>query len=167
MSFGNLFVVLSSIGDIEMDASLNEDHTFPAQITRNQVEDGSQYSDNIVILPIILNLTARVSDASMIPLVPNFGSKAIDAYNGLIELQSSRSLIEVVTGINVYQNMFLENITVPRASSDGNSLRFELRIAELLITGDNAETNRDLISEEVTNSALPVNSIGTVQAVPL
>lgn len=167
MSFGNLFVVLSSVGDIELDVSLNENHLIPAKITRNPVEDGSMYADNIILEPIVLNITARISDASMIPLVPSFGSKSIDAYNGLVELQSSREIIEVVTGVRTYQNMFLERISVPRASTDGNSLRFEMTISELLIFGNNAETNRDLISEDVTHSALPTNAVGTVQKVSI
>ena len=167
MSFGNLFVVLSSIGDIEVDASLNENHLIPARVTRNPIEDGSMYADNIILDPIVLNITARVSDASMIPLVPSFGSKSLDAYNGLVELQSAKEIIEVVTGIRSYQNMYLERISVPRASTDGNSLRFEMTISEILIVGDNAETNRDLISAEVTHTALPVNMVGTVQKVQL
>lgn len=165
MSFGNLFVVLSSVGDIELDVVLNEEHDFNTRVTRNPVEDGSEFSDNIVILPIILNMTARVSDASMIPLVPSFGSKSIDAYNALAELQSSKELIEVGTGIRTYVNMFIERITVPRQSTDGNSLRFEMTLAELLIAGDNAENNRDLIHEDVQYSALPSANAGTVQKV--
>lgn len=167
MSFNNLFVVLTSIGDIEMDASLNEEHTYPAQVTRNPVEDGSQLADNIVILPIELKLTARVSDASMIPLLPSFGSKSIDAFNALVELQSNKEIIEVATSLRVYQDMFIENITVPRESADGNSLRFEMKISEILIVGREKTTNRDLISAEVLHTALPINNIGTVQKVLL
>jgi len=167
MSFGNLFVVLSSIGDIELDAVLNEEHEFPARVTRNPVEDGSEFTDNIVVLPVRLSMTARVSDASMIPLLPTFGSKSIDAYNALAELQSNKELVEVGTGIRVYQNMYIESMTVPRTGADGSSLRFELTMSELLIVGSDAATNRELIAEDVLHTALPLDSIGTVQAVPL
>ena len=167
MSFGNLFIVLASIGDIEMDASLNENHTFPAQVTRNPVEDGSQYADNIVLLPVTLSMTCRVSDASMIPLVPSFGSKAIDAYNALVELQASKEITDVVTGIRLYKNMFLENISVPRVSSDGNSIRFEIKLSELLIQGGESFTNRELISQDVASTALPISDSGTAQPVAI
>jgi len=167
MSFGNLFVVLSSIGDIEIDAVLNEEHVLPARVTRNPVEDGSEFSDNIVVLPVSLSMTARVSDASMTPIIPSFGSKSIDAYNALAELQTNKELVEVVTGIRTYQNMYIENMTVPRTGADGSSLRFELSMSELLIVGDKAETNRELISEDVAHSALPESNAGTVQAVEI
>ena len=165
MSFGNLFVVLSSIGDIELDVVLNEEHDFNTRVTRNPVEDGSEFADNIVILPIVLNMTARVSDASMIPLVPSFGSRSIDAYYALVELQSSRELVDIGTGIRTYANMFIERITIPRQSTDGNSLRLSMTLSELIIAGDNAENNRDLISQDVQHSALPSANAGTVQKV--
>jgi len=165
MSFGNLFVVLSSIGDIELDVVLNEEHDFNTRVTRNPVEDGSEYSDNVVILPVILNMTARVSDASMIPLVPSFGSKSIDAYNALVELQLNKELVLIGTGIRTFENMFIERITVPRQSTDGNSIRFEMTLAELLIAGSDAKNNRDLIAEDVIHTALPTVNAGTVQKV--
>lgn len=167
MSFGNIFVVLSSVGDIELDASLNEDHRFQALITRNPVEDGSVYSDNVVTLPFELNMTARVSDASMVPLIPSENGKAIDAYEALVELQSNKELIEVVTGIRTYANMFVEEIRVPRESADGNSLRFELKLSELLIVGGETVSNRDRVEAGIRHTALPVSAGGTVQGVPI
>ena len=165
MSFGNLFVVLSSIGDIEMDVVMNEEHDFSTRVTRNPVEDGVEYSDNIVLLPVTISMTARISDASMIPLLPSFGSKSIDAYNALVELQSSKSLVDVSTGVRIFSNMFVERITVPRQSTDGNSLRFEMTLTELLIIGKETETNRDKIAADVIHTALPINNAGTVQKV--
>ena len=167
MSFGNLFVVLSKIGDIEMDVVLNEEHDFSTRVSRNPLEDGTEFTDNIVLLPVSLKMTARVSDASMTPLIPTLGSKSIDAYNALVELQTSKTLIDVSTGIRVYSNMYVERITVPRQSTDGNSLRFELTLSELLIIGDKTETNRETIVKELQHTALPVNNYGTVQKVAL
>lgn len=165
MSFGNLFVVLSKIADIELDVVLHDQHDLNTRVTRNPVEDGSEYADNIVLLPIILNMSARVSDASMIPLVPSFGSKSIDAYNALAELQSNKELVTVGTGIRTYENMYVERITVPRSSQDGNSLRFDMTISELLITGSDKPTNRELIHDDVKHTALPSANAGTVQKV--
>lgn len=167
MSFGNLFVILSKIGDIELDVVLNEQHDFSTRVTRNPVEDGVEYSDNIVLLPVTISMTARVSDASMIPLLPSFGSKSVDAYNALVEMQTSKILVDVSTGIRLYNNMFVERITVPRQSTDGNSLRFEMTLTELLIIGDKTETNRDKISKDVIHTAFPVNNAGTTQKVLL
>ncbi len=165
MSFGNLFVDLPKIGTIELDVSLNEEHDFDTRVTTNPTEDGVDHADNIILLPFVLSMTARVSDASMIPLVPSFGSKSIDAYNALVEIQLSRELVNIFTGIREYKNMFVKRITVPRSSTDGNSLRFELTIQELLIIGDNSENNRELIAADVIHTALPVNNAGIAQKV--
>jgi len=167
MSFGNLFVDLPKVGTIELDASINEEHDFDTRISTNPTEDGVEHADNIILLPVVLSMTARVSDASMIPLVPSFGSKSIDAYNALVELQTSKTLIDVTTGIRTYVNMFVKRIAVPRQSTDGNSLRFEMTFQELLIVGDNSENNRELIAADIIHTALPENNANVVQKVAL
>ncbi len=167
MSFGTLFVDLPKVGSIELDVSINEEHDFDTVISTNPTEDGVEHADNIILLPVILSMTARVSDASMVPLVPSFGSKSIDAYNALVEVQTNKRLVEVFTGIRTYENMFIKRITVPRSSADGNSLRFELSFQELLIIGDNSANNRELISSEIVHTALPVRNSGVTQKVAL
>ena len=167
MSFGNLFVDLPKIGSIEMDASINEEHDYDTLVSTNPTEDGVEHADNIVLLPVKLSMTARVSDASMIPLVPSFGSKSIDAYNALVELQQSKKLVSVDTGIHAYVNMFVKRISIPRTSSDGNSIRFELEMWELLIVGDNSENNREKIAAEVIHTALPENNSGVTRKILL
>lgn len=165
MSFGNLFVDLPKIGTIEMNVSLNEEHDFNTRISTNPTEDGVEHADNIILLPVILSMTARVSDASMIPLLPTFGSKSIDAYNALVELQHSKKLVTVETGIRAYTNMFIKRISIPRTSQDGNSLRFELEFWELLIVGDNTENNRENIAADVIHTSLPENNSGMTKKI--
>ncbi len=165
MSFGTLFVDLPKVGSIELDVSINEEHDFDTVISTNPTEDGVEHADNVILLPVILSMTARVSDASMVPLVPSFGSKSIDAYNALVEVQTNKRLVQVFTGIRTYENMFIKRITVPRSSSDGNSLRFELSFHELLIIGDNSANNRELIASEIVHTALPVRNSGVTQKV--
>lgn len=165
MSFGNLFIELPNVGGIELDASISEEHDFDTNITTNPTEEGVEHADNIVLLPIKLSMTARVSDASMIPFVPSFGSKSIDAYNALIELQTSKQLVDITTGIRTYENMYLKRISIPRTLADGNSIRFEMEFQELLIVGDNTENNRELISEDVIHTVFPENNAGVTQKV--
>lgn len=163
MSFGSPIAISSRIGTIFLDAVINEDHLFRSRVTENPIESGVSTTDNIIPLPFVLNMTARVSDASLIPLVPSFGSKAIDAFNSLVEMQTNSQLANVTTGVREYVNMAIEEIGVPRQSQDGNSLRFELLLREILIVGQETETNRELISEDVRHTFLAVDNKGTVQ----
>lgn len=61
-SFGLPTTILSSIGGIEVDAVLSENHRYNSLITSNPIEDGSVISDHIVNLPIILDIEGRFTD---------------------------------------------------------------------------------------------------------
>jgi len=168
LSFGEPFIVRTKIGDIEMDASLNEDHRLDTIVTRNPVEDGSFYSDHIVLLPVVLEVQCRVSDTSLSYFSPAETGKegrSNQAYYELVKLQNSRKPFQVVTGIRSYENMVIENLSVPRNSKDGHSLRFNMVLAELPIIGDNVKSNRDLFSKDVRHTAPGVVHLGPVQKI--
>jgi len=160
-------IIVSKIDTIEIDAVLNEIHQYDADITENPVEDGTVYSDNVVLQPIRLEMTCRITDASASLLNLRFSGAADDAFKSLVRLQRSRETFDVVTGINVYKNMMLQSVSIPRESSDGRSIRFTAILKEILIVGDEAETNRDRIATNVQHSALPISAKGVVSKVAL
>jgi hypothetical protein len=61
--------------------------------------------------------------------------------------------------------MLIKRISFPRTGSDGNSIRFTINLKELLVVGDDAATNRDLIEEDVQHTALPISNNGEVAKV--
>lgn len=167
---GEPFIVRTKIFDIEMDASLNEDHRFDTIVTRNPVEDGSLYTDHVVLLPVVLELSCRVSDASLsyfTPAITGKEGRSSQAYFKLVELQRDREPFNVITGINVYENMLVESISVPRNSQDGYSLRFNMVLTELPIIGKSVNSNRDLIAKDVVHTALGVVNLGNVQKITI
>jgi len=170
LGFGEPFIVRTKLLDIEMDASLNEDHRFDTIVTRNPVEDGSLYTDHVVLLPVVLELSCRVSDASLSYLTPAVTGKegrSNQAYYKLVELQRDKEPFSVITGINTYENMLVESISIPRSSKDGYSLRFNMVLTELPIVGNDVDSNRDLIAQDVIHTALGVVNLGSVQKVAI
>ena len=165
LGIGDPFVIVTSIDGIEMDASLDEDHRLDTIVTRNPIEDGSLYSDHQVLLPVVLELTCRVSDTPIGYFTPAQAGRAIDKYYDLVDLQNTKEPFDVVTGLTVYKNMVVESLSVPRTSKDGHSERFNMVLVELPIVGDGIDSNRDLISEEVRHSAIGSVSMGHVQKV--
>lgn len=160
-------IIVSRIGHVEIDAVLNENHQYDADITENPVEDGTIFSDNVILQPIRLEMTCRVTDASPSLLNLRQAGTADSAFKDLVTLQRSRETFDVVTGINVYKNMMLQSLSIPRESSDGRSLRFNAVLKEILIVGDEAETNRDRIAKPVRYTVLPVSPKGVVAKVAL
>ena len=158
---------LAKIGHIVVDAVLNENHLYDSDITENPVEDGTVYSDNIVLLPVVLEMECRVSDATSSPARLNYPGRSNEAFKELVSLQRKREPISIVTGLNVYQNMLIKSVGFPRSSVDGNSIRFSLVARELLIVGEDSATNRDLIAGDVQHTALPIRNNGEVAKVAL
>ncbi len=61
-AFGLPTALLTSVGGVEVDATLSEGHNYNALVTENPVEDGSVVTDHIVNLPVVLEMEGRFSD---------------------------------------------------------------------------------------------------------
>lgn len=158
-------IVLAKIGPIEIDVVRSESHDFAADISSNPIEDGTPFSDHVVLRPVVVTMQGRITDASMITLDLRSPGRAIEAYRALVQLQTSREPFTLVTGINVYENMLIQSISFPRTSNDGQSIRFSAVMQELLVVGDEASINRERIAEDVRHTALPVENLGIVPKV--
>jgi hypothetical protein len=164
-AFGFPIFFLAKIGPIEIDASLSENHDFDSAITESPIEDGTPVSDNQVLLPVVLDMECRVSDATTTLRRFNFPGRSTEVYKELVNLQARKEKMAIATGLNVYQNMLIKRISVPRTGRDGNSIRFTINAKEILVVGDDAATNRDLIAEDIRHSALSIFNNGEVAKV--
>ena len=106
--------MLAQIGEIQIDVVRGEVHDFPSDITQNPVEDGTVFSDHVVLLPVVIELEGRVSEASLTVFGIREQNRHIDAFQGLVELQRRREPFTVVTGIQVYENMMFTSLTIDR-----------------------------------------------------
>jgi len=165
--FGNILIIRAEIGSIQIDASLSEDHIYRAMITDNPVEDGTVFSDHVVLLPVVLEMECRISDATQSIAQFRGSGGSIAAFQELVALQKRRELFTVTTGINVYQNMMFEELSVPREALDGRSIRFNATLREILVVGEDVSTNRDRIADDVKHTALSSTSKGLVAKIPV
>lgn len=81
----------------------------------------------------------------------------------LVALQIARSTIDIVTGLQTYSNMVIESLSAPRASRDGKSIRFNATFREILVAGDESESNRERIANDLWSTALTPRQQGIVQ----
>ena len=187
--FGMPTTVLSKLSLIEIDAVLEETHTFENLVTSHPVEDGSPRTDNIVNLPLKLEMTGRITDTpssilaslgsgaagllgsqlGLDPAVVSGASSLLGAqlpgrakgiYQELVALYQTREVFDVLTGLAEYRNMTFTRLEFPRQASDGRSVRFRAQLQELIIVGTDSETNADRIADEVLNSALEFEILG-------
>lgn len=152
--------VKAQIGFLKLDASLSETHNRTAQVTDNEVEDGTVVSDHIKLNPKTLSISGQISDAPVSilglgvssddilgaaqdfaggdkgafeGLVKNPKRKPDEAWGYLNQLMEKRSPFSVVTGLQRYENMTLTSLSAPRSSKDGKSLMFTGELKQVVI----------------------------------
>lgn len=184
MALENLFVrVKKSIGGIQLDAVISENHVSSVEFTSNPVEYGAEITDHAVVLPKEVVIDAHVSDtplgiAAVGQIIDNvtglFGSstsenvtRSVAAYNDIIKLQESADPLEIQTGLKLYTNMGITNVTVVRDIKTSRAVRMLISLKELLIVKTEVaqlEPNQ-LESGDVTKQGSPPVDSGRKQPI--
>lgn len=114
------------IGNIELDASISENHSFSSSAPQYAVEDGSVISDNIINDPVRLTMRATVAVTGGDPY------RADQAFQELLNIRDNKQPITVITSAKVYDNMVLVSLDVVRTKSAGQALLFDAEFQEVV-----------------------------------
>lgn len=120
------------LGNIELDAALEENHNWKADVTSNPVEEGAPVTDHIRMMPDELRLRCFVSDA---PLTLSqsvagqynegtAGTRTQPVFDLLNSLINAREVVTVYTKHAIYSNMAITEVSIPRTADDGEALEF-------------------------------------------
>lgn len=140
----------SSIGSVELDASVSETHQGDVDVTEHPVERGANIADHARPKPESITIEGLISNT---PLpAPNgqltkvtSGSAEFDsrselqptrsgqAYADLLALKDRGELLTVVTALRVYDNMILTSLSVPRDARTGQALRFSATLKQVKV----------------------------------
>lgn len=122
-------------GAVIFDASVVENHSQNATVTKYPVETGSDIADHIRVEPLSFTMTGAVSNTPIIPLASLTAQgdrRAENAFEKLRELQEKGALLTVTTTLRTYKNMVLTAISVPRDASRGNIVEAALTFEEMV-----------------------------------
>lgn len=117
-SFGNSF------GNIELDAALDEEHEWSAEVTMNPVEVGSPVTDHIIEQSDKLRIKGFVTDAPLVSASVGAINKTQDTFDLLNRLIKLKEPMTVYTQYRIYDNMVLTNLSVPRSAAVGEAIEF-------------------------------------------
>ena len=139
---GGLPIILNA--PLVFDATVTEDHVLSAEIAEHPVETGVDVTDHVRIKPRKLVLSVKTSDSPLAGgllgsigsiaagLSSTFGlSRTLENYQTLRTLFFSRVPFNIVTGIDVYENMLMESISIPRSVDSDGELRFNIVAREI------------------------------------
>lgn len=138
------------IGTFEIDVTLTEQHEFMNTISNYPIEDGTSISDMVKQQPYKLKLTGLTSNTPISFLGGKLGDKLIRqdltnksqvAFNKLLQMagyaipkvgtqdpikNTSVKLLTIFTGLLVYRDMIITNISFTRDKSTGESLPYSI-----------------------------------------
>lgn len=127
--------VTGTVGSIELDVTLVEEHSYSSRVTNYPVEISNTGKSNI-ISDHIINEPERVILQGIVSDTPigllTFSNRSVDAFNRLIAIHQNREVVTLVTGIKVYTDMALISLDVPRDIKTGQSLRFNLEFQKIV-----------------------------------
>lgn len=130
--------------EVQMDATLSENHVSEATVTEHATEQGGKISDHIIAKPRRLTLTGVVSNT---PLKTGYAdpsnNSAEVAYRQLLKWQQEGTLLFIRTRLDQYKNMALPSVTVTRDVGTGNVLALVITAQEVFVTSrQTAKTER-------------------------
>lgn len=140
-----LFQPKRKIGYLVPDVVISENHTDTLMLTSHPVEACTDcpgnISDHAWMEPATLTMEIAFSDGGSLldiwdtrQIGLGVGSNGRESYKKLLELQKSRSLLEVVTGKRSYSNMLISKISVTTNVNSENALRATLTLTEVIIS---------------------------------
>lgn len=116
------------IGDIDLRVVISETATDTLTITKQPVQQGASITDHAFKEPTTLTMSALFAH--------NLTSPLSKIYQSLLDLQSSRVPIDVITPKRVYYNMLIGTLsqTTDRATENCLSINFSLQEVILVKT---------------------------------
>ena len=143
---------LPQIGVMTLDISIKETHIRTATVTENEIEDGSIVTDHVNVNPEKLTIDGEISEFPIglggvagvtavglqrkilgsEGLVKGVRKKPEDAYQYLVDVFEAGEPIEIITGLQAYEDMVIEELSVPRTSKDGKSLLFSAKLKRVI-----------------------------------
>ena len=102
-----------SLNGIEFDALISENKTYSSDVPEYAVEAGYSVSDNISIKPMEIEITGYLTNTPVTWL--NHGTGRVEMIVAQLEqMYFTRSLVTVVTSTDIYTDMAITSLSVPK-----------------------------------------------------
>ena len=177
------------LGKVAVSVILREEYSDTLRITDHPVEGGANITDHSFKEPVRVTLTCGWSNASLTALqqevvgifnaIASNGLSAVKTqlsqfdyvshvYAQLLDTQSARQPINIVTTMRLYSNMLIESLSVQRDKDTGNIIAVVAACREVIIvstlTATVAQANQDIPS--TTSAVIDSGVRSLIPAVP-
>lgn len=126
-----------------IDAARNEEHEFASEVTEHPVEEGADIADHVRRQPNNVTIEGVVSDTPIgeVAGLRDEGALPSDqAFALLQEIADSRRPVTVETSLQVFDNMILSSLNVPRDARTGDSFQFTAQFVQIALVTNQRTT---------------------------
>jgi len=114
-------------GTIEVDVTPTQQHDLNNIMTEFELEDGSKANDHITELPNRVELDLTFSDTPISKFDPTVQFQSAEGrsrtlFRQIQDLKRNKVKCLLVTGLQAYNDMYIEKLGVPRRSGDGKKV---------------------------------------------
>lgn len=128
-----------AIEGIEFDALISEGRELPADVPEYAVEAGYSVSDNIAIKPMTLEITGYLTNTPV--TWEGHGTGRVEmVVTALENLYFSRKLVTVRTSTDVYSNMAITALSVPKDTDNKTSREIRVSLKQVTVVSSQTTT---------------------------
>lgn len=144
-----------------LDATLSHQIQRTATATMHPIESGSKISDHVQLDPVVVTVTGFVSNNPVtflsFGLVPQQDqTRSKSAYDALVQTFDNKELVQVQSELEVFDDMVMTSLTVPRDRTNFNALQFTATFQKIKRVG----TLVVELAEDVEELAAPEQDLG-------
>lgn len=127
--FSSFLGVTKQIQDLQIDIVSSETIELPSETTDNPIESGSEVTDHIINRPIMLRMICQIGGSTLL----NFTDRKIEGYEALKKLRHDKQPVTVVSGLETFSNMLINNISIDRNLQNASVLQFQIEFKQAKI----------------------------------
>lgn len=162
--FSSFVGVTKQIQDLEIDIVSSEVIELPSETTDNPIESGSEVTDHIINKPILLRMVCQIGGSNL----TNWTDRKIEGYEALKKLRDDKQPVTVVSGLETFSNMLINNISIDRNLQNASVLQFQIEFKQAKIVSSqrvDVSNNISATKEPATKDrATSTQNKGKVQA---
>ena len=127
--FSSFLGVTKQIQDLQIDIVSSEVIELPSETTDNPIESGSEVTDHIINKPILLRMVCQIGGSNL----TNWTDRKIEGYEALKKLRDDKQPVTVVSGLETFTNMLINNISIDRNLQNASVLQFQIEFKQAKI----------------------------------
>lgn len=129
-----------SVNGIEFDALISEGRSLTSEVPEYAVESGFSVSDNISIKPMVIEITANITNTP-VTWLDSHGTGRVETVVAQLEnLFFSKQLVTVETSTDTYKNMAITMLSVPKDTENMTSREIRMSLKEVTVVSSQTTT---------------------------